>query len=97
MSFDVLQDKIKAKKNPTVAGLDARVEYWGQVSQVTRTPRALACRTMSTPLAVEMWQMWTWAPVSSASITSRMTWSSSATAGRPGSPSFRETAPSLTA
>lgn len=27
MSFDVLQNKIKAKKNPTVAGLDARVEY----------------------------------------------------------------------
>ena len=27
MSFDVLQDKIKAQKNPTVAGLDARVEY----------------------------------------------------------------------
>ena len=27
MSFDVLQDKIRAKKNPTVAGLDARVEY----------------------------------------------------------------------
>ena len=27
MSFDVLQDKIKAKKNPTVAGLDARVEH----------------------------------------------------------------------
>ena len=27
MSFDVLQDKIKAKKNPTVAGLDARIEY----------------------------------------------------------------------
>ena len=27
MSFDVLQDKIKARKNPTVAGLDARVEY----------------------------------------------------------------------
>lgn len=27
MAFDVLQDKIKAKKNPTVAGLDARVEY----------------------------------------------------------------------
>ena len=27
MSFDVLQDKIKAKKNPTVAGLDARAEY----------------------------------------------------------------------
>ena len=27
MSFDALQDKIKAKKNPTVAGLDARVEY----------------------------------------------------------------------
>ncbi len=27
MSFDVLQSKIKAKKNPTVAGLDARVEY----------------------------------------------------------------------
>ena len=27
MSFDVLQEKIKAKKNPTVAGLDARVEY----------------------------------------------------------------------
>ena len=27
MSFDVLQGKIKAKKNPTVAGLDARVEY----------------------------------------------------------------------
>ena len=27
MSFDILQDKIKEKKNPTVAGLDARVEY----------------------------------------------------------------------
>lgn len=27
MSFDILQDKIRAKKNPTVAGLDARVEY----------------------------------------------------------------------
>ena len=27
MSFDVLQSKIKAKKNPTVAGLDARVEH----------------------------------------------------------------------
>ena len=27
MSFDVLQAKIKAKKNPTVAGLDARLEY----------------------------------------------------------------------
>lgn len=27
MSFDVLQDNIRAKKNPTVAGLDARVEY----------------------------------------------------------------------
>ena len=27
MSFDVLQEKIRAKKNPTVAGLDARVEY----------------------------------------------------------------------
>ena len=27
MSFDVLQSKIKAKRNPTVAGLDARVEY----------------------------------------------------------------------
>lgn len=27
MSFDVLQDKIRTKKNPTVAGLDARVEY----------------------------------------------------------------------
>ena len=27
MSFDVLQDKIREKKNPTVAGLDARVEY----------------------------------------------------------------------
>ncbi len=27
MSFDVLQDKIRAKKNPTVAGLDARIEY----------------------------------------------------------------------
>ena len=27
MSFDVLQDKIKAKKNPTVAGMDARVEH----------------------------------------------------------------------
>ncbi len=27
MSFDVLQEKIKEKKNPTVAGLDARVEY----------------------------------------------------------------------
>ncbi len=27
MSFDVLQDKIIAMKNPTVAGLDARIEY----------------------------------------------------------------------
>jgi orotidine-5'-phosphate decarboxylase len=27
MSFDVLQQKIKEKRNPTVAGLDARVEY----------------------------------------------------------------------
>ena len=27
MSFDVLQDKIRAMKNPTVAGLDARPEY----------------------------------------------------------------------
>lgn len=27
MSFDVLQEKIRAKKNPTVAGLDTRVEY----------------------------------------------------------------------
>ena len=27
MSFDVLQDKIRDKKNPTVAGLDARIEY----------------------------------------------------------------------
>ena len=27
MSFDVLQDKIREKKNPTVAGLDTRIEY----------------------------------------------------------------------
>lgn len=27
MSFDILQEKIREKKNPTVAGLDARVEY----------------------------------------------------------------------
>ena len=27
MSFDVLQDKIRKMKNPTVAGLDARIEY----------------------------------------------------------------------
>lgn len=27
MSFDILQDKIREKRNPTVAGLDARVEY----------------------------------------------------------------------
>ena len=27
MSFDVLQDKIRKLKNPTVAGLDARIEY----------------------------------------------------------------------
>ena len=27
MSIDVLQDKIRAMKNPTVAGLDARIEY----------------------------------------------------------------------
>lgn len=25
--FDVLQDKIRAMKNPTVAGLDARIDY----------------------------------------------------------------------
>lgn len=27
MSFDVLQEKVREKKNPTVAGLDARIEY----------------------------------------------------------------------
>ena len=27
MSFDVLQDKIIETQNPTVAGLDARIEY----------------------------------------------------------------------
>ena len=27
MSFDVLQEKIREKQNPTVAGLDARIEY----------------------------------------------------------------------
>ena len=27
MSVDVLQDKIRLMKNPTVAGLDARIEY----------------------------------------------------------------------
>ena len=27
MSFDILQEKIREKANPTVAGLDARVEY----------------------------------------------------------------------
>ena len=27
MSFDILQDKIRAMKNPTVAGLDARIDY----------------------------------------------------------------------
>lgn len=27
MSFDILQEKIREKKNPTVAGLDARIEY----------------------------------------------------------------------
>ena len=27
MSFDVLQKKIIEKQNPTIAGLDARVEY----------------------------------------------------------------------
>jgi len=27
MSFDILQDKIRAMKNPTVAGLDASIEY----------------------------------------------------------------------
>ena len=27
MSFDVLQKKIIEKHNPTIAGLDARVEY----------------------------------------------------------------------
>ncbi len=27
MSFDTLQDKIREKRNPTVAGLDARIEY----------------------------------------------------------------------
>ena len=27
MSFDILQEKIREKKNPTVAGLDPRIEY----------------------------------------------------------------------
>ena len=41
-----------------------RVKYWGQVSQVTGTPCSFIRRTMSTAFAVEIWQMWTRAPVS---------------------------------
>ena len=33
MSFDVLQEKIIAKQNPTVAGLDARIEYVPSTSE----------------------------------------------------------------
>ena len=48
---------------------------------------------MSTDLAVEIWQMWTWAPVSSASMASRITMISSAMAGRPSIHSWRDTLP----
>ena len=52
---------------------------------------------MSTAFAVEIWQMWTRAPVSSASMAARITSSSSAMAGRPSSQSWRDTLPSFTA
>ena len=72
-------------------------KYWGQVSQVRWMPFFFILRMMSTLRAVDTWQMWTWAPVSSASMASRMTTSSSAIAGRPSSHSWRDTLPSFTA
>ena len=74
-----------------------REKYWGQVSQVMGAPRFFILRMMSTLPAVETWQMWTGAPVSSASMASRMTISSSAMEGLPSSHSWRDTAPSFTA
>ena len=70
MSFDVLQDKIKAKKNPTVAGLDARVEYV--------PPHILKKYTALHGETLQAWRYWnltrasstpwpTWCPPSSPS------------------------------
>ena len=73
------------------------VKYWGQVSQVMRTPFFFIFRIISTLRAVDTWQIWTLAPVSSASMASRITIISSAMAGRPSSQSWRETLPSFTA
>lgn len=48
MSIDALQDKIRARKNPTVAGLDPRAEYVPPhimkecMEQYGKTPRAVA-------------------------------------------------------
>ena len=61
------------------------------------TPFFFILRMMSTLRAVDTWQTWTWAPVSSASMASRMTMISSAMAGRPSSHSWRDTLPSFTA
>ena len=48
MSFEILQDKIREKRNPTVAGLDPRLEYIPphilekRISEFGETPRAAA-------------------------------------------------------
>ena len=63
-------------------------------SAVTRTPRALACRSTSTDPAVETWQTCSRDPTCSASSTSRAMIASSATAGQPVRPSRVATSPS---
>ena len=63
-------------------------------SAVTATPRAFAQRITSTVPAVETWQTCSREPVCAASITSRATIDSSATAGQPGRPSRPDTSPS---
>ena len=97
-SFCVRRGGFTRAREPCVRiSSSVRMKYWGQVSQVMATPFFFMDRMMDTDLAVDTWQMWTGAPVSSASIASRMTMISSAMAGRPSRHSFRDTRPSLTA
>ena len=65
--------------------------WCGVTSAVTRMPRRLAQRRISTLPAVETWQTCSRAPTCSASSTSRAMIASSATAGQPGRPSRAET------
>ena len=45
--------------------------YCGPVSACTRTPRARAAATARVALAVDMWKMYRWPPVASASWMAR--------------------------